>query len=66
MREGATVAQFLDALEAMRTVYSFKDEDTRISVMDIRSLSPNCLTVATTDERTGVFITMSKDIPWEA
>lgn len=65
MREGATVEQFLEALEAMRKVYPFKNEETRLAVMDFRTLSPNCLTVTTMDKETGVFITMSKDIPRE-
>ena len=65
MREGATVKQFLDALETMRRIYPFKDEETRLSVMDCRTLSPNCLTVTTMNEKSGVFITMSKDIPRE-
>lgn len=65
MREGATVKQFVDALEEMRTVYPFKDENTRMSIMDFRCMTPNHLTVITTDEKTGVVITMSKDIPGE-
>lgn len=65
MREGATVKQFLEAIETMRTVYPFEDDKTRMAIMDFHTLSPNSLSVATTDEKTGVFITMSKDIPGE-
>lgn len=65
MREGATVKQFVDAIEEMRKVYPFKDESTRMSIMDSCRMTPNHLTVITTDERTGVVITMSKDIPSE-
>ena len=61
MREGGTVKAFLDTLNEMRTVYPFKDEDTRISVLGFNTLTPDCLSVTTTDENTGVFITMSKD-----
>ena len=63
MREGATIKQFLDTLDEMRTIYPFKDETTRMAVMDCRTLAPSSLTVVTTDERTGVVITMSKHIP---
>lgn len=62
MREGGTVKAFLDALNEMRTVYQFKDEDTRISVLGFETLAPTCLSITTTDEKTGVFVTMSKDI----
>lgn len=65
MREGATVKQFMDAIEEMRKVYPFKDESARMAIMDFHRMTPNHLTVITTDEKTGVVITMSKDIPGE-
>lgn len=66
MLEGATVKAFLDAIEEMRTVYPFKNENTRISVLGFRTLAPDSLSISTTDEDTGVLITMSKDLRGEA
>lgn len=63
--EGGTVKQFMDALEEMRTVYAFKDEATRLCTRRFQTLSHNSLTIRTVDEKTGVFIEMSKDIPSE-
>ena len=65
MQEGGTVKEFLNTLNEMRTVYPFKDENTRISVLGFHRLSPDCLSITTTDENTGVFITMSKDFHGE-
>ncbi len=65
MNEGGTVKQFREAIEEMRTLYPFEDDKTRLSTADFRTLAPTCLTLATTDEKTGVFITMSKNIPRE-
>ena len=61
---GISVKQFKDAIEEMRTVYPFTDENAHLS---------NCVDlftgevgrrveVATTDERTGVHIVMEKVI----
>ena len=63
--QGGTVKQFMDALEEMRTIYPFKDEDTRMCTRDFRTLSHNALSIRTVDEKTGVYIEMSKDIPGE-
>ena len=63
--QGGTVKQFMDALEEMRTIYPFKDEDTRLCTRDFRTLSHNSLSIRTVDEKTGVYIEMSKDIPGE-
>lgn len=57
-----TVKQFKDALEAMRTIYPFEDDKTKIQTRDIVSLDHNHLSIATQDEKTGVWIEMSKAI----
>ena len=59
---GGTVKQFLDALDEMRSVYDFKDEDTEICTRSAYTNSDNCLSIVTTDEKTGVHIQMTKDI----
>lgn len=65
MVEGATVKKFLDAIEEMRTIYPFEDDKARLATMDMKSLSPRCLTIVTTDEKTGVYISMSKEFDME-
>ena len=61
-----TVKQFLDALEEMREVYQFDDEKTRIVTYDIVTPRINdCLQVSTIDEKTGIYICMSKHIEVE-
>lgn len=62
---GGTVKQFLDALEEMRSVYPFKDEETQLCTTSIQTLAENHLTIYTRDEKTGIHIEMSKDIPRE-
>lgn len=57
-----TVKQFLTALEEMRTVYLFDDEKTSVSINHNPISLEERLSVATTDERTGVVIEMSKNI----
>lgn len=61
MRNG-TVKQFMDALEEMRSLYPFKDEETYICTHGIRTMGDTCLAIATTDEKTGIHIEMTKDI----
>jgi len=61
---GGTVKQFKEALEDMKKIYSFDDEKTRIDTSSPLSHNANKLTVATIDEETQVFITMSKNIPY--
>lgn len=63
--EGGTVKQFLDALEEMRTIYPYKDEETRLSTRNAMSYTPDTLTIITKDEKTGIIIEMSKVIPRE-
>jgi len=59
---GATVKQFKDALEVMRTVYPYKDEDTRIvSDVSLYSCEHYSLEIATRDE-TGIRVNLSCDI----
>jgi hypothetical protein len=61
MRDG-TVKQFLDALEEMRTIYAFDDEKTILCTRDFQSLSHCALSIRTQDEKTGVYIEMSKNL----
>lgn len=62
--EGGTVKQFLEALDEMRKIYPFKDEETHICTRDIRNLSHNTLSIRTADEKTGIYIEMTKDLMW--
>ena len=57
-----TVKQFKDTLEIMRTVYPFEDSKTRMQTRDIQSLDHNHLSIVTQDEKTGVWIEMSRDL----
>lgn len=63
--QGGTVKQFMDALEEMRKVYAFKDEATRLCTSNMRTMCHDMVTIRTVDEKTGVYIEMSKDIPHE-
>lgn len=56
----ATVKQLKDTLETMRSVYRFNDEKTAFSTASLITRDENTLTVSTTDEKTGVQITMEK------
>lgn len=60
-----TVKQFKDTLEIMRTVYQFEDAKTRMQTRDITSLDHNHLSIVTQDEKTGVWIEMSRDLVTE-
>ena len=60
-----TVKQFKDTLEIMRTVYQFEDAKTRMQTRDIQSLDHNHLSIVTQDEKTGVWIEMSRDLVTE-
>lgn len=57
-----TVKQFKDMLEEMKTVYPYKDEDTVLSTHDVMTMSHTALELATTDEKTGVYIVMAKKV----
>ena len=61
--EGGTVKQFLDALDEMRAIYPFKDEETYLCTRDFKTLSHNSLSIRTKDEKTGIYVELSKDIP---
>ena len=59
---GATVKQFKDALEVMRSVYPYEDERTIIS-SDINRYTEehSCLEITTRDD-TGVVVNLSCDV----
>lgn len=61
--EGGTVKQFLDALEEMRALYPFKDEETILCTRDFHRLTHNSLSIRTKDEKTGIYVEMTKEIP---
>lgn len=58
-----TVKQFKEALDEMKTIYPYEDEKTRLSTMCPESLVHNTLNIVTQDEKTGIYISMSKNIP---
>ena len=58
----ATVKQFKELLEDMKTVYQYKDEATEMATMDVYTHNHNYLTLITTDEATGVKITMERAV----
>lgn len=60
-----TIKQFLDTLETMRTIYPFEDEKTRLQTSNIQNLEHNHLSIITKDEKTGVWIEMSKGVEHE-
>ena len=60
-----TVKQFKDTLEVMRNVYPFDDAKTRMQTRDILSLDQNHLSIVTQDEKTGVWIEMSRNLVTE-
>lgn len=63
MYRGGTVKQFKDTLDEMKKVYNYKDEKTRLSVMESsRNLSPSSVCIVTTDEGTGVEVRMFKEV----
>lgn len=57
-----TVKQFKDTLELMRSVYPFEDDKTRMQTRDIQCLDHNHLSVVVQDEKTGVWIEMSRNL----
>ena len=62
---GGTVKQFKDALEEMKKLFPYNEEKTRISTIDEKGYDNHRLTIVTTDEETGIFIQMSKQIDRE-
>lgn len=57
---GMTVYQFKCAVEEMRTVYNFDDNETRIDTQDLRSYEHNCVELQTVDKQTGIAVFMRK------
>ena len=64
MRDG-TVRQFLDALDEMKTLYPYDDEKTILCTRNFECLSHNALSIRTQDEKTGIYIEMSKNLTSE-
>ena len=60
--EDANVKQFLDALNEMKTIYPFDEEKTIFCTRDFASLRHNVLSIRTQDEKTGIYIEMSKNL----
>ena len=60
-----TVEQFKDAIEEMRTIYPFDDDEAFMSTYDLRSCSHDHLQIHVVDEKTGIDIIMSKRINCE-
>ena len=59
---GATVKEFKDAIELMRTVYPFKDEETMIvSDICLYAEAHNSLEITTVD-KTGVRVNLMCDV----
>jgi len=60
---GMTIKQFKETVEEMRTVYPFKDETAYLGdLRDIRSDELRQIDIHTTDEKTGVYIVLSKGV----
>lgn len=57
-----TVYQFKKALDEMRTVYNFEDDETYIGTQDLKSREHNCISLQTKDKQTGIRICMEKQI----
>ena len=60
--KGGTVKRFLMALDEMRAIYPFDDDKTELCTRDFRNLSHNTLSIRTQDEKTGIYIELTKDI----
>ena len=64
--DGMTIAQFKEIVEDMRRCYPFTDDGARLgNLLDLDTNSVRQVELHTTDEETGVFITMKKAIPSE-
>lgn len=55
-----TIQEMNNAIETMRKIYNFNDENTEIGLGSMYSLDEGRVTLATTDQETGVDIHMSK------
>lgn len=63
MFRGGTVKQFKDAIEVMREVYPFKDDNAYMAISnDFKSMEPGAITIKTKDEKTGVLIELFKEV----
>ena len=63
---GMTIKEFNDVLDEMHGVYPFKPETTRIcDLNDPRFNVPRHVEIYTVDEKTGVDIVLSKDVPYK-
>jgi hypothetical protein len=61
---GTTIKDFKDMLERMRSVYPFRDEETKIvTTYDPCSREHEVLQIKTRDQKTGVYILMSSVEP---
>ena len=56
----ATVKQFYDALEEMRTIYPFRDDNTFMGTENPTTMQHDRLSIHTVDEETKIQITMEK------
>ena len=60
---GTSIKEFKDAIEEMRTLYHFTDDQAKIvDTYDPPSMSHRKVEIYMKDEETGVHITMQKDI----
>ena len=60
---GATITEFLETVETMRTVYPFENDKAHIvSTFDYQSNSHSNLELYVKDEKTGVHVTMQKEV----
>ena len=63
--QGVTVKQFKDVLQEMKSIYNYKDDETRLGgCFDPRftNETPSRVEIYTTDKATGIDIVMSKGI----
>lgn len=62
MSENISVKQLNEILQEMRKIYKFDDEKTKICTRNLISGEDEFVTIFTTDEDTGIEISMSKRI----
>ena len=53
------ISEMNNCIEEMRKCYNFKDDETKIMLVDLRSSESNCVAVCTKDEN-GTEIAMTK------
>lgn len=60
---GMSITKFLETLDAMKTIYPFKNDTTYLgNLRDLPSDSQRNVEIITTDEKTGIQIVMSKGV----